>query len=269
MSNSREKTSALFIRGLFFWSKSAVTVCKCHDFRVSLTWRCHNYKVFSINELLQTLPTFSILRCGPAQVPVNIGAQGNGAPRNQQPRRRGWQIQEESPGSPSPGFVRRLGPVALPRAGGFDTEPLVEFSTEVNIQGDSPQTITRQLRPGIYLIEIRERDIDLRVKVGIGILETTIADDVPRHGLHVKAARLAARLPCSSHSTTPMTPRKRDTPDCASCDCRQPLGRTGNRARAGSRILQRGRRTDRIDTRRSADPRRRGTPQCDGHFGGR
>ena len=29
---------------------------------------------------------------------------------------------------------------------GFDTEPLVEFSTEVNVQGDSPQTITRQLR---------------------------------------------------------------------------------------------------------------------------
>jgi len=75
--------------------------------------------------------------------------------------------------------------------GGFDAEPLVEFSTEVNIQGDSPQTITRQLRPGVYLLEIRERDIDLRVKVGNGILETTIADDVPRHGLHVKVVRLA------------------------------------------------------------------------------
>jgi hypothetical protein len=30
-------------------------------------------KYFSINELLQTLPPFSIFRCRAAQVPVNIG----------------------------------------------------------------------------------------------------------------------------------------------------------------------------------------------------
>ena len=41
-----------------------------------------------------------------------------------------------------------------------ETEPLVEYSTEVNVHGSRPQTLTRQLRTGVYLLEIRERDID-------------------------------------------------------------------------------------------------------------
>src|SRR4051794_22537901 len=35
-------------------------LCKCHDFRVSLSWDCHKTKYFSIKDLLQTLPTLSI-----------------------------------------------------------------------------------------------------------------------------------------------------------------------------------------------------------------
>jgi len=74
--------------------------------------------------------------------------------------------------------------------GGFDTEPLVEYSTELNIEGTKPQSVTRQLRAGVYLLEIRERDIDLRIKVDSGTLHTELADAYLRHGLH----RLVVRL---------------------------------------------------------------------------
>jgi CHAT domain-containing protein/tetratricopeptide (TPR) repeat protein len=68
--------------------------------------------------------------------------------------------------------------------GGLETEPLVEYSTEINVQGTNPQTLTRQLREGVYLIEIRERDIDLRVKIDAGDVHTELGDAYLRHGLH-------------------------------------------------------------------------------------
>ena len=87
-------------------------------------------------------------------------------------------------------------------SGGFDTEPLVEYSTEVNIEGSRPQTVTRQLRAGVYLLEIRERDIDLRVKVDAGKVHTELADAFLRNGLHRLVVSLeqpgAVRLSLSS-----------------------------------------------------------------------
>jgi hypothetical protein len=67
---------------------------------------------------------------------------------------------------------------------GFDTEPLVEYSTELNVEGNKPQAVTRQLRAGVYLLEVRERDIDLRVKVDAGTVHAELADAYLRHGLH-------------------------------------------------------------------------------------
>ncbi|MEJ0085882.1 MAG: CHAT domain-containing protein [Pseudomonadota bacterium] len=67
---------------------------------------------------------------------------------------------------------------------GFDTEPLVEYSTELNIEGNKPQVVTRQLRAGVYLLEIRERDIDLRVKVDAATRHAELTDAFLRHGLH-------------------------------------------------------------------------------------
>lgn len=74
--------------------------------------------------------------------------------------------------------------------GGYDAEPLVEYSTEVNVQGLVPQTLTRQLREGVYLLEIRERDIDLRVKVESGEIRAELGDAYLRHGLHRMVVRL-------------------------------------------------------------------------------
>jgi len=69
-------------------------------------------------------------------------------------------------------------------SGGFQTEPLVEYSTELIVQGTSPQSLVRQLRAGIYVVEVRERDIDVRVKIDAGNQHTELADAYLRHGLH-------------------------------------------------------------------------------------
>jgi CHAT domain-containing protein/tetratricopeptide (TPR) repeat protein len=79
--------------------------------------------------------------------------------------------------------------------GGFEAEPLVEYSTEINVQGTRPQTLVRQLRDGVYLLEIRERDIDLRVKVEAGDVRTELGDAYLRHGLHRMVVRLEAPAP--------------------------------------------------------------------------
>lgn len=67
---------------------------------------------------------------------------------------------------------------------GLETEPLVEFSTEIKVQGDAPHSLVRQLGAGVYLVEVRERDIDLRVAVGAADFHTELADAYLRHGLH-------------------------------------------------------------------------------------
>ena len=74
---------------------------------------------------------------------------------------------------------------------GFETEPLVEYSTDVVVNG-RPQVITRQLDAGVYLLEIRERDIDLRAGVDAGGERAELADVTPRHGLLRQVVRLAA-----------------------------------------------------------------------------
>jgi CHAT domain-containing protein/tetratricopeptide (TPR) repeat protein len=73
---------------------------------------------------------------------------------------------------------------------GFETEPLVEFSTELRV-GVRPQSFVRQLRSGTYLVEIRERDIDLRVRIDAGDQHTEVADAYLRHGLHRLVVSLA------------------------------------------------------------------------------
>jgi tetratricopeptide (TPR) repeat protein len=75
---------------------------------------------------------------------------------------------------------------------GFETEPLVEYSTDVVVNCSSSQTLTRQLDAGVYLLEIRERDIDLRARVTAGGKRVELADLSPRHGVLRHVVRLAA-----------------------------------------------------------------------------
>ena len=46
------------------------------------------------------------------------------------------------------------------------------------------RSLVRQLRAGVYVVEIRERDIDLRVQIDSDNLHTELADAYLRHGLH-------------------------------------------------------------------------------------
>jgi CHAT domain-containing protein/tetratricopeptide (TPR) repeat protein len=75
-------------------------------------------------------------------------------------------------------------------SGSFETEPLVEFSTELRV-GAGPQSFSRQLREGTYLVEIRERDIDLRIGIDTGDGHTDLGDAYLRHGLHRVVVSLA------------------------------------------------------------------------------
>ena len=67
---------------------------------------------------------------------------------------------------------------------GFDSEPLVEFSTEVVVQGAKPHSVSRHLPAGTYLLEVRERDIDVNVRIDAGPRRIDLADAYLRHGLH-------------------------------------------------------------------------------------
>jgi CHAT domain-containing protein len=75
--------------------------------------------------------------------------------------------------------------------GGFQADPLVEYSTELNVEGLKPQTWSRPLRAGVYLLEIRERDIDLRVGVDAGPVHSVLDDAYLRHGIHRQVVSLA------------------------------------------------------------------------------
>jgi CHAT domain-containing protein/tetratricopeptide (TPR) repeat protein len=69
-------------------------------------------------------------------------------------------------------------------SGSFQAEPLVEYSTDVVVTGGKPPALVRYLAAGHYLVEIRERDVDLRVRVDAGGQRVELADAFRRHGLH-------------------------------------------------------------------------------------
>jgi tetratricopeptide (TPR) repeat protein len=68
--------------------------------------------------------------------------------------------------------------------GGFEADPLVEYSTELRVDGSKSLSLNRQLRAGAYLVEVRERDIDLRIHIDAGAQHTELADAYQRHGVH-------------------------------------------------------------------------------------
>jgi len=77
-------------------------------------------------------------------------------------------------------------------SGGFEADPLVEYSTEVVVGGTRAQTVSRQLEAGTYLLEVRERDIDLHVSIDTGAVHAELGDAYLRHGLHRTVVSLAA-----------------------------------------------------------------------------
>lgn len=86
-------------------------------------------------------------------------------------------------------------------------EPTIEYATELKLGGKGAE-LKRDLRPGTYIVEVRERDIELKVHVNGPASQATLADDVRRHGLLATVVRLdepgaiRLRLESADHPTT-------------------------------------------------------------------
>lgn len=62
-------------------------------------------------------------------------------------------------------------------------DPSVEYQTELAVDGANPAIVTRALEAGAYLVEVRERDIDLLLVVDAPGAHSESSDWVPRHGV--------------------------------------------------------------------------------------
>ena len=60
-------------------------------------------------------------------------------------------------------------------------DPRTEFTTELGIEGET--SITRALQPGAYLVELRERDVDVHLAIDAPGIRSEVSDEVPRHGV--------------------------------------------------------------------------------------
>src|SRR5688572_17133483 len=61
-------------------------------------------------------------------------------------------------------------------------DPVEVFATRVAVAGDAPVAVTRTLQRGAYLVEVREQEIDLRVRIEAHGEGSTLEDRAPRYG---------------------------------------------------------------------------------------
>ena len=66
-----------------------------------------------------------------------------------------------------------------------------ESSTTLEVSGDKQPSFSRALGIGTYLVEVRERDIDLRVLIDAAAAHAELEDEVPRHGVHFKVVEIS------------------------------------------------------------------------------
>jgi CHAT domain-containing protein len=68
---------------------------------------------------------------------------------------------------------------------------LNSYNATLAVDGDHPAIVTLQLAAGSYLIEAREKDIDLHMTVDAGNgVRAEFEDAIPRHGFHAEVASL-------------------------------------------------------------------------------
>ena len=73
--------------------------------------------------------------------------------------------------------------------GGSGRELTEVLSSDLPVGTDAPAIAAPQLQPGVYLVEVRERDIDLRVAIEAAGTHIELEDGVQRHGLHAEVDR--------------------------------------------------------------------------------
>src|SRR6185295_8270969 len=81
--------------------------------------------------------------------------------------------------------------LALAGCTASNNDPRTVFGSDLAING--PQvTVARPLEAGVYLVEVRERDIDVRLVVDGPGTHSESEDEVPRHGVLHRIVSLRA-----------------------------------------------------------------------------
>ncbi len=90
-------------------------------------------------------------------------------------------------------FAWAVAGITLAGCGSAPQEPVTEFSTELALQGSATPDLRRQLAAGTWLVEVRERGIDVRVAVETtGGRRAELRESTPRHGVLYEVVSLSA-----------------------------------------------------------------------------
>jgi CHAT domain-containing protein/tetratricopeptide (TPR) repeat protein len=71
-------------------------------------------------------------------------------------------------------------------------DPASTFSADLALLNDTAPELKQQLQPGVYLIEVRERAINVRTTIDVAGLHSELLDRTPRHGVMYKVVSLRA-----------------------------------------------------------------------------
>jgi CHAT domain-containing protein/tetratricopeptide (TPR) repeat protein len=69
-------------------------------------------------------------------------------------------------------------------------DAVTEFSAELAVAGDEQPNAIRALAAGVYLVEVTESAVDVRVTIDAGAVHSELEDQVPRHGVIHKVVSL-------------------------------------------------------------------------------
>jgi CHAT domain-containing protein/tetratricopeptide (TPR) repeat protein len=90
-------------------------------------------------------------------------------------------------------FACALVAVVFSGCGSAPEDPVTDHSTEFALQGSEAPELRRQLTAGTWLVEVRERGVDVRVAVETaGGRRTELRESTPRHGVLYEVVSLAA-----------------------------------------------------------------------------
>jgi CHAT domain-containing protein len=102
---------------------------------------------------------------------------------------------------------------SLAGCSGSRSDAVTEFRTQLAVAGDEQPVATRALAPGVYLVEVSERAVDLRVVVEVAGTHSELEDQVPRHGIIHKVVSLPAAAELRVQVRSVDHPAKRGSAD--------------------------------------------------------
>jgi tetratricopeptide (TPR) repeat protein len=73
------------------------------------------------------------------------------------------------------------------------SDAVTEFNTELRVAGEEQPYASHAVTPGVYLVEVSERAIDVRVVVDTGGTHAELEDQVPRHGILYKVVSVPSQ----------------------------------------------------------------------------